>query len=209
MNVFEYALPPKLRFPKPPFPVDGRFVDVTPNAVSSYLDAIRSWRSHVLEFLKDADGKYVEEFHYLSARAQQMLATFFAESWTPGMSRDAAQSPYNLRAFPQDVLEGNGNSKIEVVLDVLRWRAGVVDYLGDAPSAMFPAIELDESVAMDQFLNPVDYQELCWLCLTEFEREQNHPDAHDCLLLGHVQAKWPKMPSAFRSWAAEAKRTSR
>ena len=208
MNVFEYTLPPKLRFPRPPFPIDGRFVAVTPDAVPMYLDAIRSWRSYVLEFLKDADGKYLEEFHYLSARAQQMLATFLAEAWTPGMSRYAAQSPYNMRAFPHDLLEGNGNSKIESVLDALRWRAGVVDYLGDAPFAMFSAIELDESVAIEQFLNPVNYRELCWLCLTEFEREQKHPDAHDCLLLGHVRAKWPKTPSAFRSWAAEAKKKS-
>ena len=208
MNALEYTLPPELRFPKPPFPIDGRFVDATSDAVSGYLDAIRSWRSRVLEFLKDADGKCLEESHYLSARAQKELGTFLAESWTPGMSSHAAQSPYNMNAFPHDALEGNRNSRIESVLDMLRWRAGVVDYLGDAPFAMFPAIELDESAAMDQFLKPVDYRELCRLCLTEFERERNDPDAHDCLLLGHVRAKWPKMPAAFRSWAAEAKKKS-
>src|SRR5688500_1212753 len=107
MNVFEHTLPSKLRFPSPPFPIDGRFVDVTPDDVSSYLDAIRSGRSDVPDFLNDADGKYLEEFHYLSARAQQMLATFLAESWTSGMSKYAAQSPYNVRAFPYNVLEGN------------------------------------------------------------------------------------------------------
>lgn len=208
MNVPEHALPRELRFPKPPFRIDGRLVDAMPDTVSSYLGAIRSWRLRVLDLLKDADGKYQEEFYYLSAKAQEVLATFLTKSQTRGTSRYAAQSPYNLCAFPQDLLEGNARSRIESVMGVLRWRADVVDYLSDAPNAMFPAIEVDESIAIDQFLSPIDHQELCWLCLTEFEQEQNHPEAHECLLLPHARARWPEMPSAFRTWAAEAKKKS-
>jgi hypothetical protein len=204
MNVFEHIVPSELRFPRPPFRIDGGCVDAPANAISRYLDAIRSWRSHVIAFLNYAEGKCLEESHYLSPRAQRELATFLAESWTPGMSRYAAQSPYNIRAFPVEVLEGNGSSSIESALAVLRWRAGVADYLGDA-FAMFPAIELDESVAIDHFLNPVDHRQLCSLCLTEFGREHNDPNAHECRLLNHVRAKWPGPPPAFRRWAAAAK----
>ena len=208
MNAFEHLLHSELRFPQPPFRICGNFAGETRDGMSAYLESIRSWRLRVLEFLKAADGTYAEEFHYLSERAQRMLATFLDNSWTPGTSSYADQSPYNLKAFPQGALEDDESSRTDSVLEVLRWRAGVVDYLCDAPDAFFPAIESDESVSIEQFLNPIVHKELCWLCLTEFEKDQIHPEAHDCVILKHARAKWPSTPPVFRVWAEGAKKKS-
>ena len=136
-----------------------------------------------------------------------MLTMFLNTSWTPGMSSYADQSPYNLRAFPQGALEDQESSRMDSVLEVLRWRAGVVDYLCDAADTFDPPDNWADYSAIEQFLKPIDHKELCWLCLTQFEENQLHPDAHDCLLLAHVRAKWP-MPTMFRVWAEGAKKNS-
>ena len=199
---------PELRFPKPPFRIDTSVVGPLPpdNAVSSYLDQIRSWRSAVLTFIDKPGEKLAPDAEGLTERAQKALATFLASNWSPGMTDYAAQSPYNISAFPASALETVANPTTEPVLDVLRWRAGLVDYLSDVWDVIGePFLELEECGAIGSFLDPVEKEQLCYLCLSEFRPEQRDPGRHDCLLTRHVRAKWPAMPPVFAKWAEEAR----
>ena len=193
----------ELRFPKPPFrdpsARDSLSLD---NAVSSYLDQIRSWRLAVLRFIDNSGGKPAREAAGLTERAQKELATFLASDWTPGMTDYAAQSLYN---FPASALQGARNTTVESLLDVLRWRAGVNNYLIDAIDFITPWLDIGECAAIGKFLNPVGKEKLCGLCLTELTPEQRHSGEHDCMLTSHVQAKWPPTPPIFAKWAKEAR----
>ena len=100
-SVQMHNLNSELHFPKPPFRVDSSFVDLLPQAVSSYLDQIRSWRLAVLEFIDGSSGKPAPAIDGLTERAQQALATFLASHWTQGMT-DYATRPLTTSArFPR------------------------------------------------------------------------------------------------------------
>ena len=197
----------ELRFPKPPFRIDSSCLDLLPeeHAASSYLDQIRSWRSAVLAFIEKSGGKLAPELGNLTERAQTALATFLASDWTPEMTAYAARSPYNISAFPASALQAVSNPTMESVSEVLRWRAGVVDYLSDVYDVIGePLLDLDECIAMNQFLRPAGNEKLCLFCLTELTSEQLNSGQHDCMLISHVRAKWPPMPPSFARWAEKA-----
>ena len=196
----------ELRFPKPPFRSDPSAVDLLPEAVSSYLDQIRSWRLAVLDFIDGSSGNPALESNCLTERAQKALATFLASRWTQGMTDYATQSPYNINPFPAHTLEAGANPTMESVFEVLRWRAGVVDYLSDVSFVLGePFLEIDECCAIGDFLDPVGKEQLCCFCLTEFASEQLDSGGHDCMLTSHVRAKWPPMPPSLARWAKEAR----
>ena len=46
---------------------------------------------------------------------------------------------------------------------------------------------------------------LCAFCLTEFAPSQMQVDQHQCLLLGHVRAKWPELPPYLKRRMEEAR----
>jgi len=194
------ALHAELRFPKPPFRIDRYLVDSPPpdHALASYLDQIRTWRSTVLEFLRKSGGGPVPEVECLTQRARMTLATFLASSCTQGVTRYAVRSPYNIRAFPGTALEAVGHPKVNLVLGVLRWRARAVDYLSDVWDVMGES-ELDvfECGAISRFLDPASGAGICHVCLTEFAPDKLNVYDHSCLLLAHVQAKWPVVPKRF------------
>jgi hypothetical protein len=200
MNAFDYRLPAELCFPKPLFRINEYLADVSADAAAGYVAAILSWRTRVLESLKKVSGKELSEAHYLSTRAQEMLAANLAASWEPEMTRYANQSPYNLHPFPLQLLERQNNSDAISVLEALRWRAGIVDYLSDAPFAFVPSVELDECVAIQHFLSPVERGKLCDFCLTDLASEQLQSGPHKCALTSYVRAKWPTAPTSFQKW---------
>ena len=194
----------ELRFPKPPFRIDPSPVDLLPQAVSSYLDQVRSWRQAVVEFIGGSSGKPAPETDGLTERAQKALATFLADRWTEGMTDYVSQSPYNISPFPASALEGASNPPMESVFEILQWRAAVVDYLSDVWDVIGdPFLDIDECGAIDKFLRPVSKVRLCSFCLTEFASGQLD-SGHDCMLTSHVRAKWPPMPPAFARWAKHA-----
>lgn len=198
----------ELRFPKPPFRMDPSSVNPLSqdNAVSSYLDQIRLWRLAVLSFIDNSRGKPPAEGDGLTDRAQQALATFLASHWTQGMTNYARQSPYNIAPFPASALEAVSNATMESVLDVLRWRASVVDYLDDVYDVIGETfLNLFECIAIDELLNPACEEQLCSFCLTAFAAEQLDPDGHDCILVGHARAKWPPTAPIFAKWAKKAR----
>ena len=47
------------------------------------------------------------------------------------MTQYAIQSPYNIAPFPAAVLEIAHAPSLDLVFEVLRWRAGLADYLSD------------------------------------------------------------------------------
>lgn len=200
-----HTLPPELRFPKPPWRIDGSVLELPPSghAVAGYLQELRSWRSAVLELLGKSAGKPDSEAGGLSERARKALDTFLASTWTEQTTQWAVQSPYNLGPFPASAEEPGTDSPLNSILEVLRWRAGICDCLSDIWNVFGdPYLELDECMAIAQFLEPSASKKICGYCLTEFAPEKLHTDQHQCLLLRHVRAKWPPRPPAFARWAA-------
>lgn len=202
-------LPTELRFPKPPFRIEQSALDHPPpdGVLSGYLDKIRQWRLAVLTFLEESDAKCVAPLADLTERAREALAACLASAWSQNMTAWATQSPYNFGAFPAPALDAATQSSMDLVLNVLRWRAGLIDMLSDIWDVLDePELDLDECMAIGQFLHPADQQSRCAFCLTEFAQDQLHPSQHQCRLLGHVRAKWPEFPPSFKRWAGEAQR---
>jgi hypothetical protein len=196
------TLPTKLRFPRPPWRIDQSIVDSPPpvRALDSYLEELRLWRSAVLEFI--SDPRPASEVGDLSERARVALGTFLAISWTEQMKHWSAQSPHNLVAFPANTLQALSDPTVNLMLEVLRWRAAVCDCLADTWDVIGdPYLDICECTAIGQFLRPATPKEICVFCLTEFTPEQLPPDHHECLLLGHVRAKWPPFPPTFAKGA--------
>ena len=201
-------LPTELRFPNPPFRLAQSVLDDPPpgEVLSNYLGEIRQWRSAVLAFLEEPEVKRAATIEGLSERASEALATCLSSQWPENMSAWAKQSPYNLNPFPAPALEAVSPPSLALVLDVLRWRACVMDMLSDIWDVIGePWLDLDECMAMEQFLYPVGDRRCCAFCLTEFASDQMHVDQHQCLILSHVRAKWPEFPPAMKRWAGEAR----
>jgi len=79
-----------------------------------------------------------------------------------------------------------------VALDVLRWRAGIYDFLSDIWDVIGePMLDMFECNAMAAFLVPVGARR-CIFCLAA---EPNH---HPCVVLAHVRSKWPTLPGFER-----------
>ncbi len=179
--------PAELRFPKPPFRMDRSLAEsqLPDAAAEGYLNDIRAWRLAVLEFVARPGTGPQSDPDGLSERARKALVTFLAESWSEATSLWAAQSPYNVSAFPISGLEADKMSTVDSILKILRWRAGLEDCLSDIWDVIGePALDLDECDAIGQFLRPASEAKLCCLCLNEYAPGDLPPDRHGCLILG-------------------------
>src|SRR6185369_360472 len=102
-----------------------------------------------------------------------------------------------------------GTPNLEDVMNVLRWRAAVEDYLGDIWDVMGdPFLDFDECGAIGQFLSPACAKGVCALCLTEISPDRLNIDDHNCFFLDHIRAKWPPPPPIFQRWMKEAKQAT-
>jgi len=188
------ALPRNLRFPQPPFRIDHSLIKNPIEAeLTEYLEQVAAWRRFVLAFLQTSDSENLSGF---SLRARSKLIEFLRPEWSAEMQGHVTRSPYNICAFPLDALSVPRNT-LESVLDVLRWRAGLVDYLADVWDVIGePELDMDECSGLAEFLTPVT-ESVCSYCLTYFDPEltmddtPNNPYQHECLLVGHAHAKWP------------------
>jgi hypothetical protein len=186
-----------LHFPIPPFQVDRLHIDTSFEEIARYLARVRSWRAAVLGFISRPYTEGLGETEGLTERARKALETFLASEWPKSMKNYAIQSPYNITSFPLSATEVAANSTVESVLEVIRWRAGVVDYLDDVWDVIGdPFLNLDECQALDRFLHPISAKQLCAFCLSELASGLLGPGGHDCLLVAHVRAKWPPIPQA-------------
>jgi hypothetical protein len=189
----EILLPQDLRFPKPPFHVDELSSGPQFDAQCiDYLRAVAGWRNRVLESLRLSHGSSGKP--RLSERARLALLCFLESKWSDNVRLYAATSPYNIGPFAEQALATEGDASAHV-LEVLRWRAAVVDYLSDVWDVLGePDLDIKECNAMGEFLWPVDSRTLCIFCLTQFEGVAISPDHHGCVIVGYVRAKWPPSP---------------
>lgn len=198
---------PSLVFPKPPFRMETSVLESPPadSIVTAYLQQIRDWRGAVKAFLRGSGVVEWISSHALSQRARLAFEIFLSTSWSENMTRYAIQSAYSLAPFPATALESAPAPDVKTVLQVLRWRAGTIDYLDDVWDVVDePYLDLEECIVIGRFLGP-SQKSVCHLCLTEFAGKRVHPDLHRCVLLQHVRAKWPSIP-IFERWKNEVSR---
>jgi len=184
-----------LRFPKPPFQLRAAMLDAPPpaNVLAAYVEQVCAWRERVLDYLA-TDGSS-RELEGLTRWAREALEHYLAATWSPEARAAAAGSVFNLSSFPLSALEGAAGMR--VMVEILQWRSAIVDYLGDAPTAMFGP-GLDEVDAVDTFISPPRQPGMCHLCLMDVGVDKLK--AHRCSLLDYVRAKWPPTPASFQRW---------
>jgi hypothetical protein len=189
--------PQNLRFPKPSFRIDEPVGSEPFEAnCANYLTQVLEWRDRVLRAVPTAEEP--AEQYGLSTRARLTLVQFLRSEWSSEDQVSAAMSPYNVHAFPAETA-GAERCASARVLEMLRWRAGFVDYLSDVWDVIDePALTPDECWTVGAFLRPINAELLCSFCLTPFEGDAIHPDNHRCVILGHVRAKWPPFPFGNR-----------
>jgi len=198
---------PELHFPQPPFRLVASLIDSPPpsSVLSEYVRQIRAWRAAVLALVHRPLPDVVADNEALSEPVREWLGQLLAGEWPDEVRRWALQSPYHLTPFPTGVLEPAAAASLDSALGVLRWRAGVEDFLSDIWDVIGePLLDLDECNAIGAFFRPITQERICGFCLTEFPPDQLHVDRHGCLVLAHVRAKWPPMPGKFVQWAREA-----
>jgi len=182
--------------------LSDRALQTLESPATGYLDDIRKWRQRVLDFVSPNGAGPQTKPGHLSDRGCMALTTFLTVGWSEHMTRWAVQSPYNVSAFPASALEASSVSAVELTLELLRWRAGMHDYLDDIWDVIGePELDWEECNAIREFLRPIAGEQVCRLCLTEFTAGKLQPDEHQCLILAHVRAKWPSVPPAILRFA--------
>ena len=189
-------LPDELRFPVPPARIDRSWRDtpLLPAVAIEYLGEIHRWREGLAAALAGEVPALVGR-EGLSPRARGHLALLIDAEWDVGTRRRAAGEAYNIAPFPAIRFDACADHSMAGVMEVLRWRAAVVDYLSDVWDVMgSPLLELEECRAMSAFLYPIRMEDRCIFCLTEYDPSRVSPDDHGCVMLSHVRAKWPPFP---------------
>ena len=188
----------QLCFPAPPARVDRTWKEApfSPPIAIEYLLEIHRWRSRLLEVLS-SEAPAIEGPQGLTRRARAHLAVLLGTEWNVGTRKWVADSSYNLAPFPPIPSHGHVDEPMSAVMEVLRWRAAVADYLSDVWDVLGePALGLEECNVMSAFLRPIRMEGRCVFCLSEFDVGRVAPDDHGCVMLSHVRAKWPPTPWA-------------
>jgi hypothetical protein len=184
------AIPDHLNFPIPPARVHGALDGsrLTPAVASAYLAEVRRWRDAVTAAVAASDPA-VAGVENLTPRARGRLAILLATAWDPRTRAWAEAAGYGLVPFPVTRPRPTPEEPARAVMDVLRWRAVVVDYLTDVwdrPGR--PGLDMGECVAIGGFLRPTRLEGRCVYCLDEFEARRLDPDEHGCVLAGLARA---------------------
>jgi hypothetical protein len=183
----------QLRFPAPPARVDRSWKEApfTRPIATEYLAEIRRWRARLLEVLA-GNGSVIDGLPSFSDRARDHLILLLAGEWDAGTTRWARDSSYNIAPFPAVPPSGPVDDPMGMVMDVLRWRAAVADYLSDVWDVLGkPSLEFVECSAMRDLVQPVRMEGRCVFCLSEFGAKLVAPEDHGCVMLSHVRAKGP------------------
>jgi hypothetical protein len=170
----------------------GRSVDSA--ELRSYLSECSQWRDRLQTWLHSGDFAPASKV-LTSRRAALYLYHFLKPAWTEPELEAGLRSPYSVAPFPIDALEGPLDPR-ESVLEILRWRAGFVDWISDIwDVAGEPELDLFECRAIERFLTPADVQNPCIFCLKPLAEDESRHYGSECPLLLHVRAKWPsKLP---------------
>lgn len=180
----------QLCFPIPPARIDRTLAEapLLPAVAATYLGEIRRWRDAVMTALATADPA-IARIENLTPRARARLAVLLDTLWDAKTQHWASESGYDLTPFPLSGQKPIVADPMQAVLDVLHWRAAVVNFLTDVWDVLgTPELEIGECAAIGTFIRPALLEGRCVYCLTEYEPRLVDPDDHGCIMVGHTHA---------------------
>lgn len=180
-----------LCFPVPPARIDRTLNDlpVLPTVSATYLNEIRRWHDTVVTALITEDP-LVTHIENLTPRARTRLLALLQIAWDVKTRHWAATSNYHLIPFPAISPLARLDDPMEAVLDVLHWRAAVVDYITDVWDVLGqPELDMGECAAIGSFLRPARLEGRCIYCLTEYAHDKVDPEDHACVMMPHASAR--------------------
>ncbi|HKQ58499.1 MAG TPA: hypothetical protein VJY35_11580 [Candidatus Eisenbacteria bacterium] len=180
-----------LCFPVPPARIDRTLIDlpVLPTVAGAYLNEIRRWHDTVVTALLTNDP-LIAHIEHLTTRARTRLVTLLQIAWDVKTRNWAASSNYALVPFPSVTPLPRRDDPMEAVLEVLRWRAAVVDYITDVWDVLGqPELDMGECAAIGSFLRPARLEGRCIYCLTEYASDHVDPEDHACVMMPHASAR--------------------
>jgi len=185
------ALPDHLCFPVPPARIDRTLAEapLVPDVAATYLAEIRRWRDAVVAAVA-ANDPTIANVENLTSRARSRLAILLDTSWDAPTRGWAAASNYDLAPFPAARPPSLVYEPMKAVLEVLHWRAAIVNYLTDVWDVLGkPELEMGECAAIGEFIRPASLAGRCVYCLTEFTFDHLDPEDHACVMAGLVGAR--------------------
>ena len=185
-----HQLPDGLSFPTPPGRID-RGVERTPfrpAVAAAYLTEILRWRDAVAEVLVTGDP-VIRAVDHFTPRARERLAVLLCTSWDVETRLSFLRSGYGLTPFPAPPRTPRAGDPMLAVLQVLRWRAAVVNHLTDVWDVLGkPELEMGECAAIGMFIRPARLEGRCIYCLTEYGPGHIDPHVHDCVMVSEGQS---------------------
>jgi hypothetical protein len=184
------SLPGRLCFPLPPARIDWTLAAAPLPAAdaASYLANILRWREAVQAAIVAGDPA-IDLVDHFSPRARSRLAMLLETRWDSRTRHWAAVSNNDLTPFHWIRLGSPADDHAKAVLDVLHWRAAVVDYLTDVwDSPSTPELEMGECAAIGAFIRPARLEGRCVYCLTKFPVDRMDPEDHGCIMARHAHA---------------------
>jgi len=185
------ALPENLCFPVPPARIDGTLTEAPflPDVAAEYLTEIQRWRDDVMASVTAGDP-IIDRIENLTPRARSRLRTLLDTKWDVRTRGWAATSNYDLNPYPVARPLSQIFEPMKAVLEVLHWRAAVVNYLTDVWDVLGkPELEMGECAAIGEFMRPARLAGRCVYCLTEFSFDHLDPEDHGCVMVGPVGAR--------------------
>jgi hypothetical protein len=183
--------PDNLCFPLPPARIDRTLTEapLLPDVAATYLTEIQRWRDAVVAAVAGGDPA-IAGIEHLTPRARNRLTVLLDTKWDARTRGWAAASDYALTPFPATRPPSQVVDPMKAVLEVLHWRAAVVNYLTDVWYVVGkPEIEMGECGAIGEFMRPASLAGRCVYCLTEFNFDRLDPEDHGCLMVSHVGAR--------------------
>lgn len=178
-----------LSFPTPPGRID-RAVERTPfrpAVAAAYLTEILRWRDAVAAALA-GDDPALDGVDHLTPRARERLALLLRTRWDVATRLSILRSGHGLTPFPAPPRTPRAGDPMLAVLQVLRWRAAVVNHLTDVWDVLGrPELEMGECAAIGMFIRPARLEGRCVYCLTEYGPGHIDPEVHDCVMVSEGQ----------------------
>src|SRR5262249_50385774 len=153
-----------------------------------YLAEIQRWRVAVVTAAL-GKGVSLDHVEHLTPRARRRLVTLLDTKWDPQTRLWAIASGFDVTPFPATRHTTQIHDPMQDVIDVLHWRAGILDYLTDGwDSLSKPELEMNECAAIGSFIRPARLEGRCVYCLTEYEPRRIDPEEHGCVMARHQRA---------------------
>jgi hypothetical protein len=185
-----HQLPDGLSFPTPPGRIDRAVerMPFRPTVAATYLTEILRWRDAVAKALATGD-RAIEGVDHLTPRARARLALLLRTSWDVATRLSILRSGYGLTPFPAPPRTPRAGDPMLAVLQVLRWRAAVVNHLTEVWDVLGkPELQMAECAAIGMFIRPARLEGRCVYCLTEYGPGHIDPAVHDCVMVSEGQS---------------------